>query len=72
MLILLSACKEDEPTPATTDQGCMTAVNGNGDQVFLRCCTQKQFSAGSNVSQGGYANWSTYTSHKWEKCAQCQ
>jgi hypothetical protein len=66
-LILLS-CSEDEG-PST---GCLTGVNSSGNRVFIKCITEKQYRAGSNVSAGGTAEWDYYTAHRWEECDNCK
>lgn len=74
LLAFIYSCGPDpEPSPKpVTDQGCLTGVNSHGNRVLIRCCTQAQYQAGSNVNQGGIASWNNYTDHKWEKCSECQ
>lgn len=68
--IVLCGCNKDEEE---SNIGCQTGVpKGASYRVLIRCCTQQQALAGNNVKAGGTANWTDYTDHKWEKCADCK
>jgi hypothetical protein len=69
LFVGLIGCSEDDPEPKTK---CMTGINQDGARVMIRCATQQQFNAGSNVSAGGTAQWDLYTQHKLEECGQCK
>lgn len=74
IFFLLLACKEDGPDPQPqTDKGCMTGISkSSGKLELIRCCTNAEFLAGSNVGAGGTSQYEAYTNHKWERCSQCQ
>jgi hypothetical protein len=68
--ILMIGCSDDEPA---TDQGCLTGIPKAGwNRVLIRCCTNKQYLAGSNTSAGGTSSWDLYTGHQWAKCSDCK
>lgn len=74
VLLALVSCKEEDGIdPNDPDQkGCMTGVSkSSGQRVNLRCCTQQEYLAGSNVNAGGYAHWTNYTQHEWKAVANC-
>lgn len=71
-LSVATSCKKD----AVTGKGCLTGLykGGSGDRIFIRCCTQAEYQAGSNVTAGGTSDLGNYTSIQWtpiDNCASC-
>lgn len=69
----LTSCNNDE-----VQMGCQTGIlrgSGNDQRVYIRCCTEKQHLAGSNVEIGGSAVVSDYRNLQWtpiDKCENCK
>lgn len=69
LLAMFGCAKEN--VQSVTLRGCQTGVI-NSTRTFLRCCTHKEFLAGSNVAGGGYDLVKYYSALKWETCDQCK
>ena len=72
VLLLMLSCSKDE-----IQMGCESGILKTGDpnvRINFRCCTQKEYEAGSNTSIGGTAQFDLYTSVKWtptNSCSDC-
>jgi len=76
LLLIVLSCKDEPSIDANNpDQiGCLKGVNKNSpgsSPVLIRCCTKREYLAGSNVNAGGTANWTNYTNHQWTAVASC-
>lgn len=74
MLLLFASvsCSEDQANPLN-ETGCFTAIpKGGTERVLVKCCTLKDYQAGSNTNIGGTASWSDYTDHRWASCSDCK
>lgn len=73
-LVLLS-CDKDEGDDKD-GYGCLTGVSKTTNKrELIRCCTYKEYTAGSNSSAGGTSNFSNYTGHSWtptDDCGTCR
>lgn len=76
ILLIVFACKEDEPEPI----GCVIAINPGGThRGKLACATEAQFNIA--VKNGGklgagtntlHPDWTFYSEHQWMKCSECK
>jgi len=70
ILLMLGACNEPDFDPGLP-VGCATGIK-DGKRQLMRCCTEKEFNAGNNVSVGGFAAFLKYTDRKWEQEKNCK
>ena len=67
--MLSTSCSKSDPGP---QMGCMTGIpKGYTNRGLIRCCTQAQYLAGGNVTAGGIANFSDFTSITWTPTSDC-
>jgi len=74
ILLLVSCDKEDEDT--NSGVGCLTGYSKTTKKLeLIRCCTYKEYTAGSNTSAGGTSSFENYTGHNWKAvndCSECR
>lgn len=69
--LTFSQCREDEGP----QYGCQTGIpkaDPSRGRVFIRCCTEKEHQAGSNVNIGGISGFSKYTQVQWQPIDDCK
>jgi len=74
VLLVAASCTEEPGI----QYGCQTGIpkaNPAAGRVLIRCCTQEEHNAGSNIHIGGISGFTNYSQVQWQPvsdCSQCK